>query len=540
MIETRDAMKLPALLAAHLCSFLICPLLSGQTVSTSSPQPAAQEVYPDQGYLSPTRYVNRYFGFAFELPADLRIEPIPQPVARDARIQILQLGGPPPTYASVAIFAFPLRAKPSTDAKVVLRKTLDQELFYGVEELHGLSKTTLDGHQFYFYETRRGADQHMSLASNLEGYAVVVVLGANNEKAVKELESSFQHVTFVAPTKAREYAGADSWEYEGPAISSHRLAQLQADPPAKHIDPGKFTENVYENQSLGFHYRVQPGWMLEPEGAVQPAIEYSKGDVDQPWMGAGERELMKICNRTLFSAWAKRPGTGGQLSYDDFGEVTVSAISTACFPGMRFPAKVSDKRSIEDFLLQFGLTHPVLRDMRDAKAFTAGGSVVVYLRGTVAFQVPGDELSRRLSIALAVTSRRGYLLTWFFAAPHDSELKELLEEKIAFDADPPTEEASAPKPGGGVNSPASSPAAAATSASPTASTTQPAATSAQQANASSGPEPSQATAVTSSGADPVQTGAPTASASPRPSLLRPGETMQDQQISGKPIPPQKH
>ena len=257
-----------------------------------------------------------------------------------AGFRCLQLGGPPPTYASVAIVAFPLRAKPSTDAKVVLRKTLDQELFYGVEELHGLSKTTLDGHQFYFYETRRGADQHMSLASNLEGYAVVVVLGANNEKAVKELESSFQHVTFVAPAKAREYAGADSWEYEGPAISSHRLAQLQADPPAKHIDPGKFTENVYENQSLGFHYRVQPGWMLEPEGAVQPAIERSKGDVDQPWMGAGERELMKICNRTLFSAWAKRPGTGGQLSYDDFGEVTVSAISTACFPGMKFPAKV--------------------------------------------------------------------------------------------------------------------------------------------------------------------------------------------------------
>ena len=79
--------------------------------------------------------------------------------------------------------------------------------------------------------------------------------------------------------------------------------------------------------------------------------------------------------------------------------------------------------------------------MRDAKAFTAGGNVVVYLHGTVAFQVPGDELSRRLSIAMAVTSRRGYLLTWFFAAPHDSELRELLEEKIAFDAEPLTKEA---------------------------------------------------------------------------------------------------
>ncbi len=534
-------MKLLGVLAALLCSFLSCPLLSGQALPASSASAAVQETYPDQGYLSPTRYVNRYFGFAFELPPDVRLEPIPQPVARDSRIQILQLGGPPPAYASVSIFAFPLRAKPSTDAKVVLRKALDQELFYGVEELHGLSKTTLEGHQFYFYETRRGADQHMSLATNLEGYVVVVRLGANNERAVKELESSFQHATFIAPTKAREYAGADAWEYEGPAISSHRLAQLQADPPAKHIDPGKFAGNVYENQSLGFHYRVQPGWILESEGAVQAAIERSrKSDVDQPWMGTGERELMKICDRTLFSAWAKRPGTGGQLSYDDFGEVTVSAISTACFPGMRFPAKATDKRSIEDFLLQFGLTHPVLRDMRDAKAFTAGGNVVVYLHGTVAFQVPGDELSRRLSISLAVTSRRGYLLTWFFAAPHDSELKELLEEKIAFDVEPLTEDASTPKPGGGENSPASSPAADPTPAAATVSITQPAARPAQVANTSSGPQAPQATAGTTAGADPAQPDAPAASAPSRPSLLRPGETMRDQQIGGKPIPPQQH
>ena len=530
-------MKLPAVLAALLCSFPICPLLSGQAVPASSTPAAVPETYPDQGYLSPTRYINRYFGFAFDLPPDMRLEPIPQPVARDDRVQILQLGGPPPAYPSVAIFAFPLRAKPSTDAKVVLRKGLDQELFYGVEELHGLSKTMLDGHQFYFYETRRGADQHMALATNLEGYVVVVKLAANSEKAVKELESSFQHVAFIAPEKAQEYAGADAWEYEGPAISSHRLAQLQADPPVKHIDPGKFTGNVYENQSLGLHYRVRPGWILESEGAVQPAIERSrKSDVDQPWIGTGEQELMKICNRTLFSAWAKRPGTSGQLSYDDFGEVTVSAISTACFPGMRFPDKVADKRSIEDFLLQFGLTHPVLRDMRDAKAFSAGGSVVVYLHGTVAFQVPGDELSRRLSISLAVTSRRGYLLTWFFAAPHDSELKELLEEKIAFDGEPPlTEEARTPKPGGGESSPASSSATAPSPAPATPSITQPAATSAPGASTSSAPQAQRGTAA---GTDATQADAPAASASSRPSLLRPGETMRDQQTSGKPIPPQ--
>src|SRR5271157_2423417 len=116
--------------SAILCSVLSCPLsLSGQASPSTSTPAAAQDLYPDQGYLSATRYANRYFGLAFDLPSDVQLQPVPQPVARDGRIQILQLAGPSPAYAVVSIFAFPLRAKTTADAKVVLRKGLDQELF---------------------------------------------------------------------------------------------------------------------------------------------------------------------------------------------------------------------------------------------------------------------------------------------------------------------------------------------------------------------------------------------------------------------------
>ncbi len=499
-------MKLPGVLSALLCSLLSSPLLlSGQAPASTSPPATAQDAYPDQGYLSSTRYTSRYFGFAFDLPADVQLEPVPRPVARDGRIQMLQLAGPPPAYAAVSIFALPLRAKSTTDAKLILRKALDQELFIGVEELHGLAKVTLAGHLFYFYETRRGADQHMALACNLEGYAVLAFLSANNEKTVKELELAFQHLMFVEPAKVRAYAGADAREYEGPAISSHRLAQLEADPPANHIAAGTLSGSLYENQELGFSYRIPPGWILQSEGAVQPAIERShRRDDENPWLGAEERKLLKVCSRTLFSAWAKRPGADGQISYEDFGEVTVSAVSTACFPGMKFPAASTDRRGVEDFLLQLGLTHPVLRDMRDAKAFTADGSVVVYLHGTVAFQVAGDALSRRLSIAMAVTSRSGYLLTLFFAAPHDSELKELLQEKIAFNAEPFTKEAGSTKPGGGDGSSADPPAMVPAPAADVPSKNQAVAGPAQPAKASAQPEVVPATIGTASAAGSAQ------------------------------------
>ena len=67
------------------------------------------------------------------------------------------------------------------------------------------------------------------------------------------------------------------------------------------------------------------------------------------------------------------------------------------------------------------------------KSSTENGIVFIYLHGTVAFQIPDDDGSRRLSLAMAITERGGYLLTWFFAAPHDAELQGLTNERALFD-----------------------------------------------------------------------------------------------------------
>ena len=83
--------------------------------------------------------------------------------------------------------------------------------------------------------------------------------------------------------------------------------------------------------------------------------------------------------------------------------------------------------------------------MGKGKVFSQDGIVFIYLHGTVAFQIPNDELSRRLSLAMAITERRGYLLTWFFAAPHDSELIGLTNERAIFDNAPAVSVASASK-----------------------------------------------------------------------------------------------
>lgn len=554
-----------AFVALLSCALAGPGILRAQAPSSAPPassaKASAEQPYPEQAYISTSRYLNQFFKFTFEFPsvADLRAEPEPDP--RDGSIELLELQGSPPVDAEIAVAAIPVGTGRDQDAKAYLRDALDQELYRGVEELRGLSKTSLSGHQFFFFETRRGIDQHVLLATTLDGYIVRIVLASHDEKVLKQMEASLEHIVFFSEPELHQYLDANAHTYDGPCTSTHRLAALLADPPVQHLDAGKVRGDFYENDALGFSYRIPQGWTLEAEGAVVPAVERSRAreNFGRPVLGPTERKLLQACSRTLFSAWESRPGPDGQLAYDNFGEVTVSAISTACFPEMKFPENVNDRRAFKDFLLQFGLTHPIVDDMRDGKAFVTGGNIFLFLHGTVGFQVPSDELSRRLSIALAVTERRGFLLTWFFAAPHDSELQGLTDERVIFDPEPGLAKSSL-QPGGGTASSGNLPPAGASSAvsasgapatpsSTNAGPASPAASSsaaAHSASASTAATPAASSSAAASAGNatsaPANANSSTSSAqaqpsssSPAPTLLRPGETMESQRENGAPI-----
>jgi hypothetical protein len=519
-------------LLSQLRALSCCVLIYAASLGAQDAKARGAETgYPEHAYLSASRYVNAYFGFSFDLPPDAHLHSQADPAARDASMPLLHLTGPAPADAEIVISAIPTAVGKIEDAKLLLRQALDQELYRGVEELHGLTKASFGGHEFYYYETRRGIEQHMLLATTSGEYVLRFFVAAHDEKTIKRLETSVEHLAFFAPGAQQQYVDGDAKPYDGPSISSHRLAQLESDPPAKHIDGGNISGDFYENSMLGFSYRIPQGWSIEDHGAVQPAVEESrlKEDFGRPHMGRVERRLVDACSRTLFSAWAKRPGPGGQVSYDDFGEVTVSAMALSCFPNMKFPedANDRDRDAFKAFLSEYALTHPIVEDMRNGKVFTQDGITFLFLQGTVAFGVQGDALSRRLSLGVAITQRRGYLLTWFFAAPHEEELRALTNERASFDRGGAVTATNAPQPGGGVaaeNEASASPASAAAVAQPeTANATadKPSTTTPTAKQA----EPSSATSASSE----------TPTASSRPSLLRPGESMESQQGKGAPI-----
>ncbi len=524
-----------AVICLLACSWSVAYAQSAS--STSAPDPRAlADLDPEDAFLSTTRYANAYFGFVFEFPPDAQLRPIPMPASLDRRIQLLVMTGSTSTHPLLAISAFEYKGKNWTDAKDILRRELDQELFTGVEELHGLSKTTIDSHQFFYFETRKGVTQHVELATELNGYVLLVVLQANDSSMVKNLASAFYRTRFFPPQEAKQQAGPEAVAYEGPAVSSQRLRELKAAPPAESMDAGHIEGSVYRNAQIGFRYEFPKGWSIEPKGAVEPAVErYRKKVGDDPGMGPRERDVVKACRRTLFSAWKSKPGPDGQVPYDEFGEITLSAMPLSCFPNLKFPDNPKDADAVRRFLVGFSFTQPLQRDMRDARSYEADGKTMLLTLGTIAYKEEGDALSRRISVALAITQHRGYLLVWLFAAPHDSELRELMNAKVSFDPDPATAQASKvsggtadtasdshsevpiPQPGGGEAS--------------TTTIAQPPAAPSKAAASPAGSDP--ASSPTSSAP------APASSTSYHPTLLRDGESMDSQQIHGKPLPPKK-
>jgi hypothetical protein len=492
-----------------------------ESVAKSAGTPATAH-YPDEGLLSNYRYANAFFGFSVDLPADAGLRPIPTSNPVDGSIALLETTGFSPQHCMIAISAYPAVEK-GPEARLLLRRELDEELSIGVEELHGLTKTSIAGHPFFYFETRRGIDQHAIYATDLNGYTLRFVAAGRDAKLVQQLESAVTHMRFFPPESIHDYSGVGARPYSGPAIPYHVIELLKSDPPAGKLEAGGVSGNAYENRALGFGYELPKNWHYGTEAVVMPAVERGlEHDLGKPPVSSGQRTLLKACERTLVSAWRKLPEPTGSIAYEDFGEVTISAMSLACFPNVKFPDQKAGKESFSDFMVAYSLGHPIIHDMKNARAFERDGRMFILMDGVVAFHEDGDSLSRRVSVALALTKHRGYVLSFFFAAPHESDLHNLMNASASFDPEPALKTANASVSAGEGNL---QPGGAAAPAAPV-----PAAPQPQQVATT----PSVPSSESNAGVQPEANVSDQASAAPsyHPSLLRPGESMQDQQMKG--------
>jgi len=117
------------------------------------------------------------------------------------------------------------------------------------------------------FETRRGIEQHFLLATTSGDYILRIFLAAHDDRTLKQLESSFEHVVFFAPADLHRYVMLPRSLTMGlPSLPS--AGALEADPPpSASIRQDQW--RLLRERGHRFSYRIPQGWTLEAEGAVQ-------------------------------------------------------------------------------------------------------------------------------------------------------------------------------------------------------------------------------------------------------------------------------
>ena len=110
------------------------------------------------------------------------MQPIPQAASRDGSLQLLELGGPPPADAEIRSRQSRLRPGKNQDAKAFCASRSIRSCSAASKSCAGLSKASFPATSFIFFETRRGVEQHMLLATTLDGYIVRVVLAPTTRR----------------------------------------------------------------------------------------------------------------------------------------------------------------------------------------------------------------------------------------------------------------------------------------------------------------------------------------------------------------------
>jgi hypothetical protein len=165
---------------------------------------------PENGFISPAKYTNAFFGFSLPLPQDAQLKPVSQnsPPRSAFRHILFAANSTAKGYPFVMVGADEINSS-NADPK----KTL-----FGTQKIDVVQ---IGGKEFS--RSRWKGDDNIYrviYGTTVNAYMLFVTTFTYDAKLLDEFERDIQALTFFDPAKAQEFAGPDSQPYEGPPLSS--------------------------------------------------------------------------------------------------------------------------------------------------------------------------------------------------------------------------------------------------------------------------------------------------------------------------------
>jgi hypothetical protein len=398
--------------------------------------PDAPPQYPEVAWLGRSTYCNPYLGFSFALPAEFKTEPIYLPVQPPGRHMLIamhlqRLDRP----ADLFVSAF----EDNSDKPAHLAaKVRAQQAHRGGLTTTGPNSISVHRHQFYRLHIigDAGLGNESSYYFELRGYVVHIAIFSHEHDLAAGLESAMEHLEFVEPggsactapapapaamASPSHAAPAPARLYYGPALPTDLVESTVRESPGYSIPSGQFSHQTFTAPRLGVRVELPPGWQALPSHEAYRISELMRDPTADPGVTDRRRALFRACSRVVFTA--ADPKT--EMTAEVHPGIAVVAMPQGCVPDLMLPSLPDDRPAFEDFatLMVRSLGVPLLG--RGSSHGDSEGRVTFDLDGALPYQVPGEKLSRRLSLRVSAIASGRWLIFVYSVTPTPAAQREL-------------------------------------------------------------------------------------------------------------------
>jgi hypothetical protein len=393
---------------------------------------AGPQQYPEVAWLAPSNYCNPYFGFRLQLRPELKSAPLHLPVQPPGRHLLLALHIER-LDRSADLFIAAFEDSSENPARLAARARVQQARHAGLL-VTGPNSLALHEHQLYRIHIAAGADGRGDESSYYfvrRGYVLHIAIFSHAADLAASLAVAFEHLEFIEPGEAActlaapaaiaaaQPAPPPARLYYGPALPTGLVEATLRSSPGTSVPPGEFSRRTFADAALGLRLTLPPGW--QPSAEADRVMELMRDPLDDPGAADRRRALFRACSRVLFAA--SDPAI--ELIEDVHPALAVAALPQGCIPDIVPPATPEDLAAAGDFaaVLVRSLGVPLL--VRADLHRRAPGGLTFDLDGTLPYQLPGENLSRRLALRVSATASGPWLVLVYSVTPNPAAQRDL-------------------------------------------------------------------------------------------------------------------
>ena len=380
--------------------------------------------YPEVGRLGEAAYCNPFFGFRLPLPAEMKMRRLHLPVQPAGRHVLLalrysRLDRP----AEFFISAFPDATPQAAKLAAAVHR---QELSKVAPSSPELREVSLAGHSVQRLRAALNARDGNELDFYFEtrGWVVRLEIHTLDREMEDALAAQVAKLSFFADASDAADAGcAEAPLYYGPGLPTSLVDERIAQHPGSTVPAGEFRDGVFSAPFLGLRVTLPARWQTLSEAERERLPEL----LAEPEKNR-RHDLLRACSRVLFGAYDPlvEPVSGVHPA------LAVSAMPLGCVPGLVPPAPTAQPEVLYDFghalLDSMGLGAIGEWKMRPERGAYS-------LAGAMPYRVPGEPLSRRLTLRVSAIPRGDSLLLIYSVTTSPSGQR-ALNEHISLAAPP--------------------------------------------------------------------------------------------------------